>query len=519
MITRVTSLVRSIVSTATLSFILLQGRSMAETKHFTPHGIFHAARDTSATPAEFTLTGDAEFGVFGNPNNEKNGHGVRLIAGGDFNKDGKHEAAVTTSVKGLKSEDGRWFRLRVLALVQPEFPIENDALYLKVEFFCDDGTNALDHITRDLSGLIAQDRQTLADKGTNKNLGPATWRSFDLEFHTPFPEVDALTLSVGFGNGKETNAAAECWISEMQLSAIPVPADYAPPANHKARLSKDAVKTMIALGGRWYYDPKGGERTPPAEFNHTNADRLFYLSSQLETPFIDNMTAWLRKGYLDANNDMVQEDEFIADNLVIAFDKTHMIVRSRGLPNHPTGVFPDRGRYLDGNPNYIQEKHTTTRIPLEPKENPQHLAMKDATNNNHALPGGPIGVAVNGIVFFNPFDHLLDADAVWRLDRCCGHPSPRAQYHYHKYPVCIKSPWSDDGSEHSPLIGFAYDGYPIYGPYESSGLLAKDATTNPINEFNIHHDDERGWHYHVTPGKFPHIIGGYWGVAELNRGR
>ena len=39
-------------------------------------------------------------------------------------------------------------------------------------------------------------------------------------------------------------------------------------------------------------------------------------------------------------------------------------------------------------------------------------------------------------------------------------------YHYHKYPVCVKSPFVDEGEEHSPLIGFAFDGFPVYGPYE-----------------------------------------------------
>lgn len=29
-----------------------------------------------------------------------------------------------------------------------------------------------------------------------------------------------------------------------------------------------------------------------------------------------------------------------------------------------------------------------------------------------------------------------------------------------------------------------------------------------------HYDDARGWHYHVTPGKFPYVIGGYWGEPD-----
>ncbi len=68
-----------------------------------------------------------------------------------------------------------------------------------------------------------------------------------------------------------------------------------------------------------------------------------------------------------------------------------------------------------------------------------------------------------------------------------------------------------DGSDHSPLIGFAFDGFPVYGPYEAKGVLARDAKENPLNEFNLHSDEFLGPQHHVTPGKFPHIIGGYWG--------
>jgi hypothetical protein len=65
-----------------------------------------------------------------------------------------------------------------------------------------------------------------------------------------------------------------------------------------------------------------------------------------------------------------------------------------------------------------------------------------------------------------------------------------------------------------PLIGFAFDGYPVYGPYEAKGVLAKDAKDNPLNEYNLHGDEARGPHYHVTPGKFPHIVGGDRGQAD-----
>ena len=37
----------------------------------------------------------------------------------------------------------------------------------------------------------------------------------------------------------------------------------------------------------------------------------------------------------------------------------------------------------------------------------------------------------------------------------------------------------------------------------------------------MRYDDERGWHYHVTPGKYPYLIGGFAGIPDprnLRRG-
>jgi hypothetical protein len=36
---------------------------------------------------------------------------------------------------------------------------------------------------------------------------------------------------------------------------------------------------------------------------------------------------------------------------------------------------------------------------------------------------------------------------------------------------------------------------------------------------NGHSDEQRGYHYHVTPGRFPYVIGGYAGVVESSNNR
>src|ERR1041384_6014577 len=131
-------------------------------------------------------------------------------------------------------------------------------------------------------------------------------------------------------------------------------------------------------------------------------------------------------------------------NVSVTVSSDVMIVRSDGIPTHPTGTFPN-----PTNPNRIQKQNYEFKIPLVPK-----IADKSTP-----LPFGPIGVALNGIPFYNPYN-AQGRDAVLGpyaevFDSCCGHPDPMGRYHYHKYPVCVKSPFKDDPGKHSPLIGYA----------------------------------------------------------------
>ncbi len=467
----------------------------------------------------FAIRGDAIEGLLGDSRLEHNGGGVRFFSAEDRNNDGKIEGVATCTIAGISQEKGRWYRVRVIGLAQEDFAVAKDDLFIKVEFFKGSGTNSLDFIKKPFYPQVEAERKSLADAGTNKNLGPATWRTYSIDVRTPFPEVDTLNVSVGFAGGSGKGKKSEFWLAEVDVAPVPDPADYAAPAKPATDRAPPALKSLVKLGGKWYFDPRGGDATPPKQFDHTNADRLYYLTDRLETPFVGNMSAWLRRGNLDLAGKSVEKDLFIEDAMAITFTDKHLVMKSKNLPNHPISVFPDRSRNIDGNPNVVREQRDVWYIPLVPKANPDGPAAM-TMQNKRGLPMGPIGVAVNGVVFFNPFDHIEDADAVWRVDRCCGHPSPTSAYHYHKYPVCVNTPWADDGTNHSPLIGFAFDGFPVFGPYEGKGLLAKDSKENPLNEFNLHSDDVRGPHYHVTPGKFPHIIGGYWGEADaLNRGK
>ena len=46
-------------------------------------------------------------------------------------------------------------------------------------------------------------------------------------------------------------------------------------------------------------------------------------------------------------------------------------------------------------------------------------------------------------------------------------------YHHHNYPPCLAEKLGDRGIDHSPIYGFANDGFPVHGPWQKSGILAK----------------------------------------------
>ncbi len=184
------------------------------------------------------------------------------------------------------------------------------------------------------------------------------------------------------------------------------------------------------------------------------------------------------------------------DNVKVEVTDELLIVRSNGIPDHDPGKFPNAH-----NPNTIREQNYTFRIPRHPK----------AAEKITKLPMGPIGVAVNGVPFYNPYNaEGQDAAKNEVFDECCGHPDPMGRYHYHIYPKCVHTSFKDEEGKHSPLIGYAFDGYGVYGPNGENGKPPAD-----LDECNGHTDNVRGYHYHVT-NKFPYILGGYHGVVDAS---
>src|SRR3954451_16956362 len=137
-------------------------------------------------------------------------------------------------------------------------------------------------------------------------------------------------------------------------------------------------------------------------------------------------------------------------------------VTSNSLPTkQTTGSFPiapsDDAYQYDRNPAAITAQTSSYTLPGKPKKGaPQCI-------------GGEVGIAINGVHLYDGFDSLLrDAAAHELQDSCDGHPN-QAGYHYHQIPPCLYK--NQSKHKQSGLVGFAYDGFPIYGPRGPKGKM------------------------------------------------
>ena len=180
-----------------------------------------------------------------------------------------------------------------------------------------------------------------------------------------------------------------------------------------------------------------------------------------------------------------------ADDVTITFESEAVIFTSDGLPNHEIAE-----AYLGAEPAAAYDAQF--RFPLVPTQ----------SSNPAATQTGPIGVAVSGALFFNPFEAEGDStpanesnetiDSVSRIDSCGGQPlADGTVYHYHGIPTCISDALDTPG-EHSAIIGFLFDGFPIYGPQDLGGdaPIDLDACNGHFGATPDFAEDT--YHYHVT---------------------
>lgn len=216
-----------------------------------------------------------------------------------------------------------------------------------------------------------------------------------------------------------------------------------------------------------------------------------------------NITQWLFNTtningahYVQGNSTPIQ-DNVLANIQQVQYADNWVYVHTNGIPAYITGPF------LDGNPNVALPQNTIFKLPRTPQQN---------TGTPTATTGGDIGVFINGVALFdfrdgcgwNSATNALcggpghppcpgppgqlqnwNRDAVLSersgFDCAKGHPQQQGTYHHHQNPsafnldlnvlsnVCdlylADGLYTLDSTQHSPLIGFAFDGFPIYGGY------------------------------------------------------
>ena len=139
----------------------------------------------------------------------------------------------------------------------------------------------------------------------------------------------------------------------------------------------------------------------------------------------------------------------------IQYSTTDVYVSCFCIPGYSIGPW--------SNPNVAENQNFVYKITLNPQKN---------TGAPTAIGLGHIGVLKNGVSVFNANDAQF-VNSVWSrngyyfefpsFDNCIGHPQQQGEYHHHVSPKCLYD--QTDSTHHSPIIGYMFDGFPIYGAY------------------------------------------------------
>lgn len=187
------------------------------------------------------------------------------------------------------------------------------------------------------------------------------------------------------------------------------------------------------------------------------------------------------------------------------------VLTTNDLPTiHNTGVFPvaadDDAAEVDKNPSSITEQDYTIELDATPE-----------VNDEPSCVGGEVGILKSGVMLLNAVDAGgRDAVAYEVQDSCDGHPNT-AGYHYHSASDCVLAEL-DSGSGQSKLIGWAFDGFGIYGPRDANGdeLTSEDLDEchGITSKVKFNGKKQRIYHY-VATVDYPYTVGCFRGTSAV----
>jgi len=188
------------------------------------------------------------------------------------------------------------------------------------------------------------------------------------------------------------------------------------------------------------------------------------------------------------------------DNVTITYGDGTFRYRSNSMPNHVL------------NDEYIMPDNFTTCVP-HPTAECSHIETRaqaiaavdidytittqpELVEETFSLPFGAMGIMISGSPVFNPFEGdgvtvAMNANFTLKneqgedvpfMDACMAHPSPhpQGQYHYHGLSPCVTSQVDEtDGPSH--IIGYGFDGFPVYGDRDINGDPIDPTTLDECN--------------------------------------
>ena len=202
----------------------------------------------------------------------------------------------------------------------------------------------------------------------------------------------------------------------------------------------------------------------------------------------------------DQDTSKVVQNTGWGDNVTIELGEGTFRFGSNGVPNHALQaeyVMPDDGTTCVPHP-------TTACSHIEPVDTAIQTNTLDYTipttpekaELTLSLPFGPMGVLISGAPVYNPYEGdgvtvAMNANftltnkqgqEVAFMDSCTGHPSPHPaeQYHYHGLPGCVTSQ-VDEKEGPSHIIGYGFDGFPVYGDRDIDGEPVDPETLDSCN--------------------------------------
>lgn len=173
----------------------------------------------------------------------------------------------------------------------------------------------------------------------------------------------------------------------------------------------------------------------------------------------------------------INEDTLYVGSLKITLEKGKCVFTTNAIPNHD---------FNDGNKtfrNKVSEQNMTYRIPQSPSMTGKLTALGLRTDNAIFLNGVKLDTLAAGCFGIGRgFTGCHDDNQPFRYDPMStlnnfgtdshnAHTQPDGTYHYHGNPLAM---FSQDSQKASPVIGFAADGFPIYGSYfDDNGTIKK----------------------------------------------